>query len=102
MPERTHVDDPTDAPHAELFDARDPRVVRLRLDAGESVPEHRHPDSNVVLHAVDGAIELSLDDETYDLRPGDVVRFDGDTEVSPRAEEPSTALVVFAPKEDGE
>ncbi|WP_254764163.1 cupin domain-containing protein [Natrinema marinum] len=98
MPERTSLDDLESAPHAEVFEDRSPRTVRLRLATDERVPEHRHPDSNVVLHLVDGALELTLGDEVYDLEPGDVVRFDGDQDISPHALENSTALVVFAPK----
>jgi len=101
MPERTSLDDLTDAPHAEVFDIDDPRVVRLRLAAGEEIPRHRHPESNVVVHLVSGRMYLAVGDENYDLEAGDVVRFDGNREVSPRAVEDATALVVFAPKTDG-
>lgn len=100
MPEVTSLDRLDDAPHAEVFDDRAPRTVRLELEADQRVPEHRHPESNVVLHVLEGGIDLTLGDEVYDLEPGDVVRFDGDQDVSPYAREESTALVVFAPKTD--
>jgi quercetin dioxygenase-like cupin family protein len=81
-----------------VFDRREPRTVRLELAAGESVPEHRHPDSNVVLHLLEGRLELTLGDDRFDLQPGELVRFDGDQPVSPSAMNDSTAVVVFAPK----
>lgn len=98
--ERATLDALAKTPHAEVFDDPAPRTVRLRLAADERVPRHRHPDANVVLYLVSGRLELALGDDAYDLEPGDVVRFDGDREVSPHAVEASTALVVFAPKAD--
>jgi len=41
---------------------------------------------------------MTLDDETYALDAGDLIRFSGDREVSPHAVESSTAVVVFAPE----
>ncbi|ELY83919.1 cupin domain-containing protein [Natrinema gari] len=100
MPDITSIDRLEDAPHAEVFADHSPRTVRLRLSADERVPKHRHPESNVVLYVRSGAIELTLGDEVYDPESGDAVQFDGDQDVSPYAVDDSTALVVFAPKEE--
>lgn len=99
MPELTTVDDLTETPHAEVFEERRPRTVRLRLDAGESVPRHQHPGYDIVLYAISGTVELDLDDETYTVEPGDAVQFSGEREISPTAVDDATALVVFAPEE---
>lgn len=101
MPERTILDELTDAPHAEVFEERRPRTVRLQLDAGERVPPHTHPGTNVVLHLLSGRLELSLDGEIHDVREGQLVRCSGDREISPHALEPSTAVVVLAPSAEG-
>jgi len=98
MIEQTNLADLEETPHAEVFEERQPRTVRLRLEADQRIPSHTHPDTNVVLHLVSGRLELSLDDEDYELGPGDLIRFSGDREVSPHAVEPSTAVVVFAPQ----
>lgn len=100
MPELTALADLAERPHAEVFDTRRPRTVRLALGADEEVPPHTHEGYDVVIHLVDGRVELTLDDETHDLSPGDLIRFSGDREVSPRAVEASTAVVVFAPSPD--
>lgn len=97
--ELTSLETLEQTPHAEVFDQRDPRTVRLHLDVDEHVPKHQHPGVNVVLYVVAGALELTLGEEMYDVSAGDVVRFDGEQAISPRAREESTALVVFAPKE---
>jgi quercetin dioxygenase-like cupin family protein len=97
MPERTTLADLDDHPHAEVFEQRRPRTVRLELDADERVPRHTHGGTNVVLHLLTGRLELTLDDETYSLDAGELIRFSGDREVSPYAVEASTAVVVFAP-----
>ena len=97
MPEITALDDLTDATHAEVFEERNPRTVRLELDAGDGVPAHTHPGTNIVLHLLSGRLELTLDDEQYELSPGEVARFSGEREISPQAVAHSTALLVFAP-----
>ncbi|WP_159901543.1 cupin domain-containing protein [Salinirussus salinus] len=96
--ELTALADLTETPHAEVFEHRDPRTVRLQLAEGESVPPHTHPGTDVVLHLLSGRLELSLDGETHDVAAGELVRFSGDREVSPRAVEPATAVLVFAPQ----
>lgn len=97
MAEITSLDDLTGTPHAEVFSDH-PRTVRLSLDAGESVPEHRHPDTDVLIHVLSGVVDLGLDDETHRLESGDLIRFDGDRTVAPHAVEDATAVVVFAPR----
>lgn len=96
--ERTSLDDLEGTPHAAVFEQQAPRTVRLELDAGEAVPRHRHPDANVVLFVVRGRLDVEIGGETHRLEGGEVVRFDGEQEVSPRATEASTALVVLSPK----
>lgn len=88
-------------PHAEVFETRAPRVVRLSLAAGESVPPHRHPGTDVCVHVVEGALDLTVAGETRSLAAGDLARFSGDSEVSPAAREDATAVVTFAPASDG-
>lgn len=99
MTEHVSLDDLEKTPHAEVFDESAPRTVRLRLDAGERMPAHTHPGTNIVLHLVSGRLELTVGEDTYDLRAGDLARFGGDQEISPHAVDPSTAVVVFAPAE---
>lgn len=100
MPETSSLEVLEETPHAEVFDERQPRTVRLELDADQRIPRHTHRGKDVVLHLLSGHLELTLDDETYELRPDDLVRFSGEREVSPYAVEASTAVVVFAPAVD--
>ncbi|MFB6083306.1 MAG: cupin domain-containing protein [Halorientalis sp.] len=94
MAERISLADLTASPHAKLFD--EPLTIRLDLAAGERIDPHTHPERTIVLHLLSGAVELDLDEETHDLEPGDVIRFDGRREVSPKAVEDSEALLVLA------
>ena len=87
-------------PHANVFPDAEPKTIRLTLSEGEAVPAHDHPDREIVLYLVEGAIELQLGDETHDLTADDVVRFDGDQEIAPRAVRDSTALIVLATRSD--
>jgi quercetin dioxygenase-like cupin family protein len=85
-----------DEPHANVFPGSEPKTVRLSLDAGEQIPTHTHPDRDIVLYLVDGAVELHLGEETHDLTAGDIARFEGEQDISPHAVEDSTALIVLA------
>lgn len=96
MPEHASLDDLTATPQARPFDSGEPHVVRLALSAGERVPEHTHPERRIVLFLREGRLEVDLDGETHTLEDGDVVRFDGRTDVSPHALEDSEALLVLA------
>ena len=87
-------------PHANVFPEAEPKTIRLTLSEGEAVPAHAHPDREIVLYLVEGAIELQLGNETHDLTTGDVVCFDGDQEIAPRAVNDSTALIVLATRSD--
>jgi quercetin dioxygenase-like cupin family protein len=97
MPELTALDELSETPHATVFETDDPRTIRLELEPGGQLPAHQHPDTNVVLYLRTGTLELTLDEETYTLSADDVIRFDGDQDISPRAREACTALLVFAP-----
>jgi len=87
-------------PHAAAFPGREPKTVRLSLEAGETVPEHAHPGRTVLFHALTGAFAVRLDGEEHAVEAGEIVRFDGETAVEPTATEDATALVVLAPKSD--
>ena len=100
MPDITAVDALESTPHATVFETDAPRTVRLQLEADERMPKHRHPESNVVMYVLEGTVELTLGDDSYDLESGDVVRLDGDQPISPHALTASAALLVFAPKPD--
>nr|WP_274326158.1 cupin domain-containing protein [Halosimplex aquaticum] len=90
------LDDLDGEPHANAFPDAEPKTIRLTLAAGEAVPAHDHPDREIVLYLVEGEIELTLGEETHEVTAGDVARFDGDQDVSPKATEDSTALLVLA------
>ncbi|MFB6177850.1 MAG: cupin domain-containing protein [Halobaculum sp.] len=73
----------------------DPRTVLLSLDAGESVPEHRHPGETILFQVVSGTVDLTVGEDRRELSAGDLARFDGDQAISPHAESDTVALVVL-------
>lgn len=83
-------------PHASVFD-QGPKTVRLALDEGDGVAAHSHPGRDVLIAVLEGTVEVELDEESLTAETGDVVRFDGEREVSPEAVTAATALVVFVP-----
>jgi quercetin dioxygenase-like cupin family protein len=83
-------------PHTDVFPGREPKAVRLKLEAGEAIPGHTHPDREIVLYVVDGLLELRLGDDSHELTTEDIARFDGDQEISPQAIEDSIVLIVLA------
>jgi len=99
MVETARLDALTGSPHATAF-AEGPRTVRLTLDAGESVPEHRHPEATPLIHVVEGELDVAVDGESHVLEAGGLLRFDGRKPVSPTAREDSVAVVVLAPRNE--
>jgi redox-sensitive bicupin YhaK (pirin superfamily) len=97
MPEITSLDELDATPHAEVFDQQLPRTVYLRLDSGDRIPPHRHPGNTVVLHVLHGTLELSLDGDPVTLETNDLIRFDGDRDISPHARTECEAVLVFSP-----
>lgn len=94
--ERVDLGDLDGGGRATLFEG-EPHTVRLALAAGEEVPPHQHPEREIVFHQLSGELELHLDGDALSLTPGDVVRFDGDQDISPKATTDSEALLVLAP-----
>jgi quercetin dioxygenase-like cupin family protein len=95
-------DDLTETPREVAFPGAEPKTVRLSLDAGEAVPGHRHPEREIVVYLTSGRLDVRIDGESNVLEPGNLLRFDGRAEVSPKAEEDSTALLVLARRTDEE
>jgi quercetin dioxygenase-like cupin family protein len=100
--ERANLPSLDGEPHANAFPTSEPKTIRLTLDAGERVDPHTHPGRDIVLYVVNGAIDLELDGDAHALSMGDVARFDGEREISPVAQEPSTALVVLTRRAESE
>jgi len=87
---------PTGPPsQAPVFPGEEPKTVRPSLEAGDRVPEHRHPERTVVCHVLEGTLELTLGDAIRELEVGGVMRFDGDQPISPAAVTDATALPVL-------
>ena len=84
-----------DADPSAIVHESGPRTVFLSLDADEMIPGHRHPESTVLFHVLSGTVTLTVGDETRELTEGDVARFDGTREVSPRATTSANALVIL-------
>lgn len=97
MVERVSLDDFDERTKQPVFESQ-PRTVRVRLEAGEEITEHEHPDKRILFHVLEGELELSLDDESYALTDSDLLRFDGNRTISGIASEPTTVLVVLIEK----
>ena len=100
MTQTDTLDELDGQPHASVFPGTEPKTIRLTLDEGESVPEHDHPDREIVFYVLEGEIDLQLGDDSYTLSSDDIAQFDGDQQISPTANRASTALIVLAPRAD--
>jgi len=98
MVQRASLDSSASAKKQPLFEGS-PRTVRVTLDEDGEIAEHNHPGTDILFFVVDGSLELRLDDETYRLEDGDIVRFDGERMIAGQADEPTTALVVLVESE---
>jgi quercetin dioxygenase-like cupin family protein len=48
-------------------------VCRVTYEPGKRVPRHAHEHTEQVMVVVEGAVTMTIEDETRELRPGDVV-----------------------------
>ncbi|MFP4591712.1 MAG: cupin domain-containing protein [Halobacteriales archaeon] len=87
-------------PHASVFEADRPQVVRLSLSAGEVIAPHSHPGTDVVLYVVEGRLRIALDDEVCEADAGEAALVSGERRISPTARTDATALIVFVPTDD--
>jgi quercetin dioxygenase-like cupin family protein len=48
-------------------------LCRVQYEPGKQVPWHAHEDTEQVMFILDGEVEMTIEEETQTLRPGDVV-----------------------------
>lgn len=72
------------------------QLVRHRMDAGWVGARHAHPNEQLV-YVVSGAITLTMQGTSYDLRTGDSIIVPGGVEHEASASEPSEVIDVFTP-----
>ena len=48
-------------------------LCRVQYDPGKQVPWHAHEDTEQVMLILEGEVEMTIEDETATLKPGDVV-----------------------------
>jgi quercetin dioxygenase-like cupin family protein len=80
-----------------VFEA--PYTVAVGLDAGETIPQHRHAGQDIVFAVQEGTVDLTVGEETVTLAGGDAAAVDGDDGVSVHAETETRALVVLTDRD---
>ena len=71
-------------------------MAEFRLEQGADLPRHSHPHEQTG-YLVSGEIELTIGDETHQVRPGDSWCIAGNVEHKAMAVEDSVAIEVFCP-----
>lgn len=71
-------------------------MAEFRLERGADLPRHSHPHEQTG-YLVSGQLELTIGDETHQVKPGDSWSIAGDIEHNALALEDSVAIEVFSP-----
>jgi len=71
-------------------------MAEFRLARGAALPAHHHPHEQTG-YLVSGHIDLTIDDKTFAVKPGDSWCIPGGVRHSAAAREDSVAVEVFAP-----
>ena len=71
-------------------------MAEFRLEQGADLPRHSHPHEQTG-YLVSGEIELSIGDETHQVKPGDSWCIAGGVEHKATVLEDSVAIEVFSP-----
>jgi quercetin dioxygenase-like cupin family protein len=67
----------------EVLEGERSHALLLCLRPGQSVPAHRHEGYEILLHALHGQADVTLDGEQMTLRAGDFVLVDGANDFAP-------------------
>lgn len=59
------------------------KVLRLALLPGQRMPTHDHVGCHVTIQCLAGTAHVELDGESVTMTPGKLLRFDGESRVSP-------------------
>ena len=52
-------------------------IFILNISAGESLPDHTHYDSTVLLQVINGTARLIIDEESINIQENDLIKIDG-------------------------
>jgi quercetin dioxygenase-like cupin family protein len=84
-----------------LFKASELEVMRLVLEAGKEISEHRVA-GEITIHCLEGAIELHAHGRVQTLRQGEMIYLSVNEPYSIRALEDASVLMTVALKRNGE
>jgi quercetin dioxygenase-like cupin family protein len=84
-----------------LFKASELEVMRLVLESGKEIPEHRVA-GEITIHCLEGAIELRAHGRAQTLRQGEMVYLAANEPYSIRALDDASVLMTVALKRNGE
>jgi len=72
-------------------------LCRVQYDPGKRVPRHVHPDTEQVMLILAGEVEMTIEDRTQTLRPGDVAVVNRGQEHELHSEPGVTFMEALAP-----
>jgi quercetin dioxygenase-like cupin family protein len=72
-------------------------LCRVQYDPGKRVPRHVHPHTEQVMLILDGEVEMTIEDRTQTLRPGDVAVVNRGQEHELHSEPGVTFMEALAP-----
>lgn len=55
------------------------KVIKKVGQAGDQIPKHNHPEENILFTVVKGEVEVFIDEERFEMSPGKVLSFDGNS-----------------------
>ena len=72
-------------------------LCRVRYEPGKHVAWHKHDDTEQVMFILDGEVEMTIEEDTTTLRPGDVVVVNRGLNHTLYSEEGVTFMEALAP-----
>jgi quercetin dioxygenase-like cupin family protein len=72
-------------------------LCRVNYEPGKQVPWHRHDDTEQVMFILEGAVDMTIEEETATLKPGDVVVVNRGLNHKLYSEEGVTFMEALAP-----
>ena len=86
--------------NGKLYEQKDVQIIHKTVSAGDGIPPHSHPDCWVLFIPVQGNFSVEINEDSYEVIPGQILEFDGNATMSAHCEQHSQAMVVLQRKQE--
>ena len=81
-----------------LLDENGYKLIKKVGKSGENIPNHNHPEANILFAVVKGEVEVFVEQERFIVTPGKLLSFDGNSHIRANMIQDSEIFVTLIDK----